>query len=104
MNDGSLNPVLKQMLLFMGSNIAISFVIVYFFDFIVGIIVNIAIFIGAIFYIRRKKMYGSGSTGFKGKSFARGEIKLTYVCLSCGRKVTGKVCSKCGSKMRKPLF
>ena len=104
MNNRSLNPVLKQTLLFMGSSLGISFVIMYFLDFIAGIIVNIAIFIGAIFYIRRKQMNASGSIGFKGKSFARGEIKLTYVCLSCGRKVTGKVCSKCGSNIRKPSF
>ena len=53
--DSALKPVSKQTLLFMGSALGISFVTTHSFDFLAGLIANIVIFVGAIFYIRRKQ-------------------------------------------------
>jgi hypothetical protein len=82
----------------------------YFLGFVIGFMLNVFMFIGAMFYIQRKRSkeigfnaerggyYGSssGSAGFS--------TKPSYVCLACGSKVSGRTCGKCGSQMKKAVF
>ncbi|MGC2429154.1 MAG: hypothetical protein WA421_19125 [Nitrososphaeraceae archaeon] len=107
--DNRLKPVLKRQLLFVGASLGISLVSTYFFGFLIGFTLNIALFIAVIFYIRRKQMKALGLFGFGdekvgGPSFTGGYRKLNYLCLLCGTKVSGKKCGKCGSHMKKPVF
>lgn len=86
-----------------------------------GLAIVIASYIGVIVLIRRREAKLLKSLGFRDSdsdenlnnwphininssdsSSNRG--KLTYVCLVCGRKVSGRICSKCGSRMKKVVF
>ena len=106
--DSTLNPAVKRQLLFIGASLGISLVLTYFFGFLLGFALNIAIFIGIIFYIRKKQMKGLRSFGFSderaGGGYTNSGTGLKYVCLSCEAKVSGSRCSRCGSKMKKPVF
>ena len=83
-------------------------ILTYFFGFLIGIAINIAIFLGLIFYIRKKQTKGLRSFGFSderaGGGYTNSGTGLKYVCLSCDAKVSGSRCSRCGSKMKKPVF
>jgi hypothetical protein len=106
--DSTLKPVLKRQLLFIGASLGIGLVLTYFFGFLIGYILNMAIFIGVMFYIRRRQINALRSFGFSneriGGGHTNGSVKLKYVCLSCGAEFKGSRCSKCGSNMKKPLF
>jgi hypothetical protein len=106
--DSTLNPAVKRQLLFIGASLGISLVLTYFFGFLIGFALNIAIFVGLIFYIRKKQTKGLRSFGFSderaGGGYANSGTGLKYVCLSCDAKVSGSKCSRCGSKMKKPVF
>ena len=106
--DSTLNPAVKRQLLFIGASLGISLVLTYFFGFLLGFALNIAIFIGIIFYIRKKQTKGLRSFGFSderaGGGYTNSGTGLKYVCLSCDAKVSGSRCSRCGSKMNKPVF
>jgi hypothetical protein len=84
-----------------------------------GLAIVIASYIGVIVLIRRREAKLLKSLRFRDSdsddtlnnwphinssdsSSNRG--KLTYVCLVCGRKVSGRICSKCGSRMKKVVF
>lgn len=99
---------MKRQLLFIGVSLGISLVLTYFFGFLLGFALNIAIFIGIIFYIRKKQTKGLRSFGFSderaGGGYTNSGTGLKYVCLSCDAKVSGSRCSRCGSKMKKPVF
>lgn len=106
--DGTLRPVLKRQLLFVGASLGAGLLFTYLFGFIWGLLANIAVLIGIIFYIRRKQMNALKSLGFSDETVGRGYMKtptrLKYVCLSCGEDFKGSRCSKCGSTMKKPIF
>ncbi|HJT47872.1 MAG TPA: hypothetical protein VJ729_06780 [Nitrososphaeraceae archaeon] len=101
--DRDLKILTIHVLLFIGWSLGINFVVTYLFGFILGFIINIIIFIGAVFYIQKKQMNTIGHLQFNGPSIIATK-KLNYVCLLCGRRITGKSCSKCGSNMKKALF
>jgi hypothetical protein len=106
--DSTLRPVLKRQLLFVGASLAAGLLFTYLFGFFFGLLANIAVLIGIVFYIRRKQMNALKSLGFSNETAGRGynnaPVKLKYVCLSCGEDFKGTKCSKCGSTMKKPLF
>jgi hypothetical protein len=92
----------------MGLSLGIGLVLTYFFGFIVGLAMNIIIFVGVMFYIRWRQKKALESLGFSdetaGAGYNNGRINLRYECLSCGAQVSGTRCKKCGSSMKKPLF
>jgi hypothetical protein len=106
--DSTLNPAVKRQLLFIGASLGISLVLTYFFGFLVGFALNIAIFLGIIFYIRKKQTQGLRSLGFSderiGGGYTNSGTGLRYICLSCDAEVSGPRCRRCGSKMKKPVF
>jgi hypothetical protein len=106
--DSRLKPVLKRQIMLVGASLGVGLLLTYFFGFFVGLAANMAIFIGAIFYIRWRRQKALKSFGFSdetaGKGYAGSGMKLKYVCLSCGAEVKGTKCKSCGSGMKKPLF
>ena len=111
--NNPLIPILKRPLLLIGVGIGTYLVVNYFFGLLVGFIINTALFIGIIFYIRKTQNAGSRLFGFddnnkNSNSNDRYDIdtntKLKYICISCGAEVKGSKCKKCGSKMKKPIF
>jgi hypothetical protein len=115
--DNTLKPVLKRQLLFIGASLGIYLVVSYFFGFFVAFIVNTALFIGIILYIRKRqndalRPFGFGDSSNTNTSSSssssryptESSTKLKYSCLSCGAEVKGSKCKKCGSKMKKPVF
>lgn len=107
--DNNLKPVLKRQLLFVGGSLGLSLISTYFFGFLIGLTLNIVLFIAVIFYIRRRQMkalrlFGFGDEKVGGRSFIGGYGKLNYLCIVCGTKVSGRKCRKCGSNMKKPIF
>jgi hypothetical protein len=112
MND-TLKPVQKRQLLFIGGSLAACFVIGYVFGYFVGIILNMAIFVAILFYIRKKQSRALKSLGFSDEKaggagfswFNNDSVKVRYICLGCGAEIDGIAnCSKCGSRMKKPIF
>jgi len=61
----------------------------------------VAVFIEVILYINKRQTKVS-SLGFRDDTF--NGSTLTYVCLSCGTKVSDMTCRRCGSHMKKVLF
>jgi hypothetical protein len=111
--NNPLIPLLKRLLLLIGVGIGIYLVLSYFFGLLVSFIVNTALFIGIIFYIRKKQTAGLRLFGFddnnnNSNSNDRYDIdtntKLKYICISCRAEVKGSECKKCGSKIKKPIF
>jgi hypothetical protein len=105
--DSTLRPVLKRQLLVVGASLGAGLVFTYLFGFFIGLMVNIAVMMGVIFYIRRKQLGALRSLGFSDEaagSYGSTGVKLKYICLSCGAEVKGAKCGSCGSKMKKPLF
>jgi hypothetical protein len=106
--DSSLRPVLKRQILFIGLGLGVGLLLSIFVDPLAGIAANIAIFVGAIFYIRWKQRKALGALGFSdetaGRGYASDSIKIKYVCIACGAEVKGVKCKSCGSGMKKPLF
>lgn len=104
----TITPLMKRQLLFIGSSLGISMILTYFFGFLIGIAINIAIFLGLIFYIRKKQTNGLKSFGFSdervGGGYTNSGTRLRYICLSCASEVSGSKCNRCGSKMKKPVF
>ena|SRR5437899_6569107 len=107
MRNGKL---IQRGLLFAVVIMGASMLATYFLGFVIGFMLNVFMFIGAMFFIQRKRSkeigfnaerggyYGSssGSAGFS--------TKPSYVCLACGSKVSGRTCGKCGSQMKKAVF
>ncbi|MGH9992001.1 MAG: hypothetical protein ACREAZ_05060 [Nitrososphaera sp.] len=108
MMDGTLKPVLKRQLLFVGASLGTGLVFSYFFGFLVGLAANIAVLLGLMFYIRRRQLGALRSLGLgsetAGAGYAGHGVKIKYVCLACGQEVKGTRCGRCGSNMKKPLF
>jgi hypothetical protein len=105
--DGSLRPVLKRQVIFVGASLGSGLLLTYFFGFLAGFAANIAIFAAAIFYIRYRQQKTLRTLGLGSRTAGRGYeqdgVRLRYACLSCGAEVKGDRCP-CGSRMRKPLF
>lgn len=116
---------LKQLqrfqLLFISGSIGFSMLVTYLFGLILGLAIVIASYIGVIVYIRRREAKLLKSLGFRdsdsddnlnnwphvninSNDSSSNRSKPTYVCLVCGRKVSGRICSKCGSRMKKVVF
>ena len=108
--DSRLKPVLKRQLLLVGASLGVGLLISYYYGFFAGLAANMAIFIGAIFFIRWRQQKALKSLGFSDETAGggyyggEGRAKLKYVCLSCGAEVKGAKCRSCGSSMKKPLF
>ena len=111
--NNTLKPILKRQLLFIGGSLAACFVIGYVFGYFIGIILNMAIFVGILFYIRKKQTGALKSLGFSDEKaggegfswFGNESVKVRYICLGCGAEIDGiNSCSKCGSRMKKPIF
>ncbi len=105
--DSTLKPVLKRQILVIGASLGIGLLVTFLTgSVLIGLGVNIAIFIGLIFYIRRKQIGALRTLGLgdSGSGYGSGGGKLKYVCLSCGAEVKGSKCGSCGSNMKKPLF
>ena len=104
----NLKSDLKRQILFIGASLGLSLLFTYLFGFIVGFILNLAFFIGIMFYIRSRQMRALKSFGFSdervGKGFFSGGTQLRYSCLSCGAEVKDIRCKRCGSSMKKPIF
>ncbi|MFZ0328031.1 MAG: hypothetical protein WAL66_12110 [Nitrososphaeraceae archaeon] len=110
--NNSLKLIIKRQLLFIGGSLALYFVVSYYFGFLLGLVANTALFIGILFYLRRKQIMEQRSLGSDGKAYSTGlnwfsdnSTKMRYICISCGSEMKGIVeCNKCGSKMKKPIF
>jgi hypothetical protein len=103
--DSTLKPVLKRQILVVGASLGIGLLVTFLTgSVLIGLGVNIAIFIGLIFYIRRKQLGALRTLGLGDSGSGYGRGKLKYVCLSCGAEVKGSKCGRCGSNMKKPLF
>ncbi|MGB6672366.1 MAG: hypothetical protein WBE34_08030 [Candidatus Nitrosopolaris sp.] len=104
--------VRKLQLFFVGGSVGLSMFATYLFGFLLGLTLIVTIFSGIDFYIRKKqakalKFFGirDADLGSTGRAYTNGgSTKLSYVCLSCGTKVTGRTCRKCGSHMKKVVF
>lgn len=105
--------VLTHQLMFVGSSIALSFILAFMFGFIVCSIVNTVLFIAIVFYIRRQQLKALGKFGSDEETTWRGAepqvgrakgLKLKYLCLVCGGEVSGRTCKTCGSHMKKPVL
>jgi hypothetical protein len=105
--------MLKRQLLVVICSIGISFVTTFVFGIIIGFTLNILLLAVSAFYIRTKQNKALRKFGFDNErpsdhnpEFGRGKsnIKLKYLCLICGSKVTERTCKKCGSNMKKPMF
>jgi hypothetical protein len=87
--------------------IGASMLATYFLGFVIGFIINMFMFIVAILYIQRKKWkefgFNDKQEGYYG-SHRSNYTKLSYLCLSCGNKVNGNTCIKCGSHIKKGVF
>jgi hypothetical protein len=105
-NNNKINSVIKRQLLFIGGSLGLYFMITYFFGFLIAFIVNTALFVVIMFYIRKSQLRSFEFTDERGEGglFDNGRQKLKYTCLSCGTEVHSLRCTKCGSKMKKPLF
>jgi hypothetical protein len=101
--DNNLKPIIKRQLLLMAASIGTYLLVSYFFGFLVGFLANTVMFLGIMFYIRRRPDHRT-MRDFGGIRYSNRESKLRYGCISCGSEVKGQVCGSCGSKMKKPLF
>ena len=111
--NNTLKPIIKRQLLFIGGSLAVCFVVSYVFGYFVGIILNMVIFVGILFYVRKKQLSALKSLGFSNEKvggegfnwFNTDPVKVRYVCLGCGAEISGiSSCNKCGSKMKRPIF
>lgn len=110
--DNTAKPIIKRQLMFVAGSLGICFTVCYFFGFMVALIVNMVLFAGILFYIRKKqsalRSFGFGDeierrTGFSW--FENAVPKVRYICVSCGSEVKDIVqCKNCGSKTKKPIF
>jgi hypothetical protein len=110
--NNPLSPSSKRPLILIGAGIGIYLVVSYFLGVLVGFIVNTALFIGIILYIRKKQTAGLRLFGFYDSNNSNSNdqydmdknAKLKYSCISCNAEVRGSKCKKCGSKMKKPIL
>jgi hypothetical protein len=105
--NGRLEPVVKRQILFVVASLAISLTLSYFFGFIVGLVANMVVLIGAMIYIRYRQQKALKTFGFSDEKvgvYSSGATKLKYVCLACGAEVKSVACKSCGSRMKKPVF
>lgn len=108
MRNGKL---IQRGLLFVVVIMGASMFATYFLGFVIGFMLNVFLFIGAMFYIQRKRSneneFNADKGGYNGSSrsiSAGSSTKPSYVCLACGSKVSGRTCRKCGSQMKKAVF
>ena len=100
--------------LFIVSNLALYIILRYLFGPLVAIGFEMILFIGILLYVIRAnvkvhKIFSSANMGhsrIKDNSHRlnKGEIKVKYGCLLCGREVKGLNCNKCGSLLKKAMF
>jgi hypothetical protein len=110
-NGLKLKKLQKLQFLFVTSSVGLSMLASLVLGFIVGLTLMVAVFIAVILYINKRQTKVS-SLGFNDSDKSSNEIsypnysgcKLTYVCLSCGTKVSDRTCRRCGSHMKKVVF
>jgi hypothetical protein len=109
--ENNFKMITKRQVLFVGANIGVYLIVNHLFGFFVGFIVNTAIFLAILLYIRKRQLNALGSFESSDKTVVAGtryssnqEMKLRYGCISCSSEVKGSECTNCGSKMKKPLF
>ncbi len=99
--------LLQRWLLVVVPIIGASMLATYFLGFVIGFISNMFMFIVVILYIQRKKWKEFGFNDKLERYYgdrSSDDTKLSYLCLSCGSKVDGRTCIKCGSHMKKGVF
>lgn len=92
-------------LLFVGGSAGLSMLATYLLGYLLGLTMMVAILVGFNLYIRKRrvevlKFFGVKDAGIDSSS----NTKIRYICLSCGTKVFGRTCKKCGSHMKKVVF
>jgi hypothetical protein len=99
--------LLQRWLLVVVPIIGASMLATYFLGFVIGFISNMFMFLVVILYIQRKKWkefgFNDKQEGYYGGR-SSDDTKLSYLCLSCGGKVDGRTCIKCGSQMKKGVY
>ena len=86
-----IKPLLKRQLVFIGFGVALYFLVLQFFGYLIGLMANTLFFICVLFYIGRKdrKAHRSNPINYRravniGKYIPMKRARLKYVCLSCG--------------------
>ena len=110
--DTGLQPNIKRQLILVTIIFGMSLVLTYLFGFLLGCILNVLLLVLITFYIRRNQWIGLRKFGFEDetigdrrpRTFVETNLKLEYLCLICGSKISGRTCEKCGSHMKKPRF
>jgi len=94
----------------MGVYFSIAIVVTIFIDFLLSLVIIIAIIIPISLFRRRHMMkkLGQGGRGSFFGGFGGGMLGsrggMNYYCISCGTKHNGAQCPKCGSRMKKAGF
>jgi hypothetical protein len=97
-------------LLYLGGSIGLSLLLTYLFGPLLGLSLFISAYIGIIVYMGRRGSMGRDDSktridkGRYAKDNSNSNTKITYICLTCGRKVAGRTCRKRGSHMKKAVF
>lgn len=107
-----MNQLQKMQLLFVSSSVGLSMLATYLFGILLGLILILVVFIGIDFWVRKRqtkalKFFGlrNADTPSSERLYANDNgTKLNYICLACGKKVSGRTCRKCGSHMKKAVF
>ena len=105
-----IRPILRRPILFIACSLALSFTLTLFFGFLIGIVINMALFTAVAFYNRSSQLGTPEKFGYDDKIMGRRQrvhkkdMKLKYLCLVCGSEVLDITCKTCGSRMKKPVF
>ena len=105
-----IKPILRRQILFIACSLALSFTLTLFFGFLIGMIINMALFTAEAFYNRSSQLRTPEKYGYNNKIIGRGQrvhkkdMKLKFLCLVCGSEVFDVTCKTCGSRMKKPVF
>lgn len=113
----NLKQIQRFRLLFLGGSIGLTMLLTYLFGLVLGLGLFLSAYIGFIVYTRKRESNTLNSLGLSNSNSdtatnkgqhannnISGGSKIMYICLSCGRKVSGRTCRKCGSRMKKAVF
>jgi len=92
---------MDQQLIWIMVSLAISLILAMFLPFYISLPLSVAIFIGIVYFMR-KRVLAPLSTGSFGGDI--GGVGINYVCISCGHRFKGGAFPRCGSKMLRADF
>ena len=107
--DADTKRFLQTQMIWIGISLAISLALSFLLPFPLSLVAVIGVFLGMNYYMRRWQMRrmgmmsGSASSGGFG-SLLGGGGGINYVCIVCGQRFKGRICPRCGSKMKKADF